>query len=253
MAFIAMLLLTSMSVVVRAQDGGDDSTANVDAATTTDQAQADKGAAVQLAKEEKKRAARQKKRTMESCLTLVRSFYSGQDDMVQDFVQKHPTNDKSRLLSKILSQMMIVCNGAINEEQIAYLQDFKHSPADVDYTMSGYAELIEIDWEALKYKFENPDEPGEGEGTGPVEMTSQEILMSNEVEDYSDDLKRESEQDLRQSLGKTQVAFIDIENMGTGARIICFVAIFAGFAAILKFFHKELADKGPDLNEQRKE
>ena len=58
MAFIAMLLLTSMSVVVRAQDGGDDSTANVDAATTTDQAQADKDAAVQLAKEEKKRAAR---------------------------------------------------------------------------------------------------------------------------------------------------------------------------------------------------
>ena len=40
---------------------------------------------------------------MESCLTLVRSFYAGQDDMVQDFVQKHPTNDKSRLLSKILS------------------------------------------------------------------------------------------------------------------------------------------------------
>lgn len=63
----------------------------------------------------------------------------------------------------------------------------------MDYNKSGYKEIIEIDWEALKYKFENPDEPGEGEGTGPVEMTSQEILMSNEVEDYSDDLKRESE------------------------------------------------------------
>ena len=31
----------------------------------------------------------------------------------------------------------------------------------------------------------------EGEGTGPVEMSSQEILMSNEVEEHSDELKRE--------------------------------------------------------------
>ena len=63
----------------------------------------------------------------------------------------------------------------------------------MDYTLSGYSELIDIDWEALKYKYENPDEPAEGEGTGPVDMTSTEILMSNEVEEYSDDLKRESE------------------------------------------------------------
>ena len=33
----------------------------------------------------------------------------------------------------------------------------------MDYNMSGYREIIDIDWEALKYKFENPDEPGEGE------------------------------------------------------------------------------------------
>ena len=77
------------------------------------------------------------------------------------------------------------------------------SPGDMDYKMSGYAELIAIDWEALKFVSANPDEPSEGDGTGPVDMTSQEIMMSNEVEEYSDDLKRESEQDMRQSLGKT--------------------------------------------------
>ena len=123
--------------------------------------------------------------------------------MVQDFIESHPTLDKSRLLSKILSQMMIKCNGEISEQQITYLQGFKMNPVDVDYSMAGYAEVIAIDWEALKFVPANPDEPVEGEGTGPVDMTSQEIMMSNEVEEYSDDLKRESEQDMRQSLGKT--------------------------------------------------
>ena len=190
---------------------------------------------------------------MESCLTLVRSFYSGQDAMVQDFIENHPTLDKSRLLSKILSQMMIKCNGEISDDQIKYLQDFKMKPVDMDYTKSGYAELIAIDWEALKYVSPNSDGPIEGEGTEQVEMSPQEIMMSNEVEEYSDDLKRESEQEQRQSLGKTQVAFIDIENMGTGARVVCFVTIFGLFGAILKFFHSQLVDKAPDVNEVRKE
>ena len=41
--------------------------------------------------------------------------------------------------------------------------------------------------------------------------------------------------------------------MGTGARVICFVTILAIFAGILKFFHSQLVDKAPDVNEQRKE
>ena len=218
-----------------------------------DQALADRDAAERLAKEERKRAAKQKKQTMESCLTLVRSFYSAQDEMIQDFITSHPTTDKSRFLSKILSQMMIMCNGAISEEQIAYLQDFKMNPPDFDYKKAGYAELIAIDFDALKFVPADPDMPMEGEGSGPVDMTSQEILMSNEVEEYSDDLKRESDQEARNAMGKTQIAFINIENMGTGARIFCFVAIFGVFGAILKFFHKELFEQQPDVNEQRKE
>lgn len=67
------------------------------------------------------------------------------------------------------------------------------NPIDVDYKVSEYAELIAIDWEGLKFVPANPEEPIEGEGSGPVDMTSQEILMSNEVEEYSDDLKRESD------------------------------------------------------------
>ena len=84
LAFIAILLLTSMTAVVRAQDDGSeaDPSAATGSASNPDQAQKEKNAAASLAKEERKRAAKQKKRTMESCLTLVRSFYSGQDAMV---------------------------------------------------------------------------------------------------------------------------------------------------------------------------
>ena len=41
--------------------------------------------------------------------------------------------------------------------------------------------------------------------------------------------------------------------MGTGARVVCFVTIFGLFGAILKFFHSQLVDKPPDVNEVRKE
>lgn len=130
---------------------------------------------------------------MESCLTLVRSFYSGQDAMIQEFVKEHPTNDKNRLMSKILAQMMIMCNAAISEDQAKYLQTYKMNPVDLDYQQSEYAALIAIDWEALKYVYDNPDEPQPGEGSDPVQMSNEEAMMSNEVEDYSDDLRRETE------------------------------------------------------------
>ena len=51
-------------------------------ASQIDKDEAEKAAALALAKEERKRAAKQKKRTMESCLTLVRAFYHGQDAQV---------------------------------------------------------------------------------------------------------------------------------------------------------------------------
>ena len=80
---------------------------------------------------------------------------------------------------------------------MATLQQFKLSPIDFDYKQSGYPELIALDWDELAFKPANPDEPAEDEGKGPVEMTSQEILMSNEVEEYSDELKREQDSELR--------------------------------------------------------
>ena len=179
---------------------------------------------------------------MESCLTLVRSFYGAQEQMVSDFTAEHPTVDKSRLLSKILAQMMINCNGAINDEQITALQKHKLSPLDFDYTQTGYEGLIAIDWDALRFAPADPDEPVEGEGSGPVEMTSQEILMSNEVEEYSDELKRELDEETRSSMGKTTLFFIDLENMSGASSLIYLAVVCAIFAAIFFFFYKELMD-----------
>ena len=62
---------------------------------------------------------------MESCLTLVRSYYGAKTDEITEFIDTHPTQDKPRLLSKILSQMMIKCNGEITDEQIDILQEYK--------------------------------------------------------------------------------------------------------------------------------
>jgi len=38
-------------------------------------------------------------------------------------------------------------------------------------------------------------------------------MMSNDVEELSEDMKRENELDFRKSVGKTTLAFIDLENM----------------------------------------
>jgi len=125
-------------------------------------------------------------------------------------------------------------------------------PAQVDYTMSGYAELINIDWEALKFVSAS-GEPVDGEGSGPVDMTSQEILMSNEVEEYSDELKREADSELRATVGKTTIFFVDIENMGLAAKLGLFFTIVAMFGGIGLYLYKELAEFEPDTNDMRKE
>jgi hypothetical protein len=205
-----------------------------------------------LAKEERKREARKKKRTMESCLTLVRSFYSAQQQMITDFMDEHPTNDKSRLLSKILAQMMIKCNGVINNAQIAELQGFKATPNDFNYKKDGFMPMIELDWETLRYQSPN-EEPVEGEGTGPVDMSPQEILMSNEVEEYSDEMKRETDAETRASMGKTSVAFFDIENMSGAAQAFYMIAFFGLLGGVAYLGYKELVEKEPDFNAVRRE
>jgi hypothetical protein len=105
-------------------------------------------AAHALSPEEKKaraQAAKVKKQQMESCLTLVRSFYHTEEKMVQEFVDTHPTTDKGRLTSKFLSRMMLKCTKDVTPDQVDFLQSWKSKPTELDYTSHDY--LIQLDWE----------------------------------------------------------------------------------------------------------
>lgn len=69
-------------------------------------------------KRERAKSALIKKQKMESCLTLVRSFYAKEETMIKQFVDAHPTKDKGRLTSKFLSRMMLKCTKEITPEQV---------------------------------------------------------------------------------------------------------------------------------------
>ena len=206
-----------------------------------------------LAKEERKRAAKQKKMTMESCLTLVRAFYGAQDQEVSEFVDNHPTKDKQRLISKLLSKMMISCQSAIAQDQIDQLQEYKAEPLSFDYSQPDFFKLIELDWDELSYKPANGEELEEGEGEGPVEMSQEEILMSNDVEELSDEMKREITEEARTQMGKTQIAFFDLQAMNGTTQLVYLALILSVFYAIARVVYANLIVKKPDFHSERRE
>ena len=85
----------------------------------------------------------------ESCLFVVRKVYSD-GDVVQTFAEEHPTDDKSTLVAKIFSQMMIECQEIITPDQVKALEVYKYDTTGLD--SAKYANLVAIDWEALKFK-----------------------------------------------------------------------------------------------------
>jgi hypothetical protein len=82
-------------------------------------------AQMQIEKEDRRRQAREKRATMESCLTLVRSEYYHNKNQAEAFVNEHPTQDKNTLTSKIVARMMIQCKSAISMDQVNFIQGFK--------------------------------------------------------------------------------------------------------------------------------
>ena len=73
------------------------------------------------------------------------------------------------------------------------------------------------------------------------------------MEEYGDELKREQDDELRQSIGKTQVAFMNIDGMSAPVQAMVVMTILAAFAGILYFFYNELAVPKQDINDARKE
>lgn len=179
---------------------------------------------------------------MISCLTLVRSFYAKEETMIKQFVDVHPTSDKGRLTSKFLARMMLKCVRESSPEQTAQIAHFKNTPLDLDYTK--YEDLIMIDWEELRYQGDSSDP----EAKRPVEMSPQESMMSNDVEELSEDMRRETEAENRKALGKTTLAFIDLENMSAttqGLFVLLAVVLFSGLGV---FFYRGLILKEPNVH-----
>lgn len=189
-----------------------------------------------------KEAEKQKEMRMqkESCLTLVRRFYSDDHQFTQKFVEEHPTSDKNRLTNKILSMMMIECTNNISIEQNNALQAYKYTPLDLEPTK--YESLIRIDWDSLQYKG-NPDDEA---AKKPIEMTQVEGNMSIQVEELSEDLKRENEEEIRSGVGKTSLAFIELTQISLTAKIATLIAAVLLFYGIGNYFHRQLFVKEAD-------
>ena len=148
---LLLLGFVCLAQTVTAEEAASDAVVDADAdlaaaaeavTAASEAAQVDEAEVAKKLRNDKKKAAKKKKRSMQSCLTLVRSYYGKETDFVQGFMDEHPTTDKNRLLSKILSQMMIKCSGLINDEQVAHLQQFKLNALDADWQQEGYPELI---------------------------------------------------------------------------------------------------------------
>lgn len=66
-----------------------------------------------------------------------------------------------------------------------------------------------IDWEELRYQGDS----SLPEASRPVEMSPTESMMSNDVEELSEDMRRENDLEVRKAVGKTSLAFVDLQNM----------------------------------------
>ena len=77
--------------------------------------------------------------------------------------------------------------------------------------------------------------------------------MSTQVEELSEDLKRENDEEIRQSMGKTSVAFIDLQQVSTAGRVATLVAAFLLFYLIGQYFYKTLFVKEADPFQQKRE
>lgn len=93
-----------------------------------------------------------------------------------------------------------------------------------------------IDWEELRYQGDSTAP----EASRPVEMSSQESLMSNEVEELSEDMRRENDLEVRKAVGKTSLAFVDLENMTATMKTAFVLLAVILFSGIGIFFYNAL-------------
>ena len=70
-----------------------------------------------------------------------------------------------------------------------------------------------------------------------MDMTAEESIMSNDVEELSDDMRRENDMEARKSMGKTTLAFIDLENMSATMKTAFLLLATILFGGLGYFFY----------------
>lgn len=162
----------------------------------------------------------------------------------------HPTQAKERLMNKILAQMMLHCREHANEEQVATLQKFKDSASEFDSTQKEYAALLNFSLDRYAVDTSLPKEKQEG----PVDMTPAESSMQMIVEDLSEDMKREREEEMRSGRNQApSIFFMDLGSLSGAAAALYILAIMAFFGLILYVLANKVFVKPVDFAKQKKQ
>lgn len=112
------------------------------------------------------------------------------------------------------------------------------------------AEALEEDGEPPEEK--KPEDPATPPADIKIEMTQEERIMATEIEDISEDLHAEQVSTNRASAGRTSVAFMDPQNMGTGAKFLYIVFFLSFFGGIGFCFYKGLFPEEQDPRKLRR-
>jgi len=161
----------------------------------------------------------------------------------------HPTQHKERLMNKILAQMMIYCREHVTADQVEYLQGFKDSAPDLDWTNPDYQPLLNFDLGRYQVDPSLPQEKQEG----PVDMSQSETMMQTIVEDLSEEMKREKEEEMRSNRGGgPQIAFLDLSSLSGFTALLYVGGILGFFGIIFYVLINKIMDKPVDFAKQRK-
>jgi len=153
-------------------------------------------------------------------------------------------------MNKILAQMMIHCRERITEPQVDLLQTFKDNAPDFDSTKTEYSSLLNFSLD--KYAVDPTLSKDKQEG--PVEMTQAENTMQTIVEDLSEEMKREREEEMRSGRNQApSIAFIDLQSLSGAAGAAYILAIVGFFGLIFWVLINKILSKPVDFTKQKKE
>lgn len=101
---------------------------------------------------------------------------------------------------------MMKCRAEISQPEKDLLLTYLNDPARINPESNNIGLLVDIDMDELTYK----GDPTSEEANAPMYQTQDESIISSEVEDLSDEMKRARDDENRENMGKTTIAFFDI-------------------------------------------